>query len=140
MEVSQDELGELDRDESTDFSMETSQDSQVLKCQLHEKWKHVKKAEKQARIQHLCSQLAKMDHQLDMLKQKTLAQTALGKSSSQQVATSTPQNTGHQDQLWLQQADLDVANAFLSQLDDTPARGSGNNNHAMDKCSKPSKK
>ena len=73
MEASQDELDELNRDESTDFSMETSQDSQVLKHQLHEKWKQVKKAEKQARIQQLCSQLAETDHQLDMLKQKTLA-------------------------------------------------------------------
>ena len=73
MEASQDELDELNRDESTDFSMETSQDSQVLKHQLHEKWKQVKKAEKQARIQQLCSQLAETDHQLVMLKQKTLA-------------------------------------------------------------------
>ena len=49
----QDKLDELDKDESTDFSMETSQDSQVLQHQLHEKWKQVKKAEKQARIQQL---------------------------------------------------------------------------------------
>ena len=55
LEASQDELDELDRDESNDFSMEMSQDSQVLKCQLHEKWKQVKKAEKQARIQQLHS-------------------------------------------------------------------------------------
>ena len=120
--------------------METSQDSQVLKHQLHEKWKQVKKAKKQARIQHLCSQLAKMDHQLDMLKQKVSAQPASGKSSCQPVATSTPQNTGHQDQSWLQQADSDVADAFLNQLDETPAKESGDNNHAMDKSSKPSKK
>ena len=139
LEASQDKLDELDRDKSTDFSMETSQDSQVLKHQLHEKWKQVKKAEKQARIQHLHSQLAKTDHQLDMLRQKTLAQSTSGKSSSQPVATSTPQNAGHQDQSWLQQADLDAANAFLNQLDETPAKGSGDNNHTMDKSSKPSK-
>ena len=140
LEALQDELGELNRVESTDFPMETSQDSQVLKCQLHEKWKQVKKAKKQARIQQPWSQLAEMDHQLDMLKQKTLAQSTSGKSCSQSAATSTPQNTGHQDQSWLQQADLDAADAFLNQLDDTPAKGSGDNNQAMDKSSKPSKK
>ena len=48
LKASQDELDELDRDESTDISMETSQDSQILKHQLHEKLKQVKKAEKQA--------------------------------------------------------------------------------------------
>ena len=119
--------------------METLQDSQVLKHQLHEKQKQVKKAEKQARIQQFHSQLAETDHKLDMLKQKTLAQSASGKSSSQPAATSTPQNTSHQDQSWLQQADLDAANAFLNQLDDTPAKESGDNNHATDKSSKPSK-
>ena len=119
--------------------METSQDSQVLKCQLHEKWKQVKKAKKQARIQQLWSQLAETDHQLDMLKQKSLAQSTSEKSSSQPAATSTPQNTGHQDQSWLQKADLDVADTFLNQLDDTPAKGSGDNNQAMDKSSKPFK-
>ena len=74
LEASQDELDELDKDESTDFSLETWQDSQILKCQLHDKHKQVKKAEKQARIQQLCSQLAETDHQLDLLKQKSLAQ------------------------------------------------------------------
>ena len=49
--------------------METSQEFHVLKCQLHEKWKQVKKAEKQARIKHLYSQLAETDHKLDMLRQ-----------------------------------------------------------------------
>ena len=81
-----------------------------------------------------------MDHQLDMLKQKTLAQSASGKSSSQPAAKSTPQNASHQDQSGLQQADSDAANAFLKQFDDTPAKRSSNNNHAMDKSSKPSKK
>ena len=99
-----------------------------------------KKAKKQARIQQLWSQLVEMDHQLDMLKQKTLAQYTSGKSSSQPAATSIPQNTGHQDQSWLQQADLDAADAFLNQLDDTPVKGSGNNNQVMDKSSKSSKK
>ena len=98
LEALQDKLDKLNRDESTDFSMETSQDSQLLKHQLHEKWKQVKKAEKQARIQQLHSELAETDHQLDMLKQKTLAQSTLGKSSGQPTATSTPQNTSHQDQ------------------------------------------
>ena len=51
LEASQDKLDELDRDESTDFSIETLQDSQILKHQLHDKGKQVKKAEKQARIQ-----------------------------------------------------------------------------------------
>ena len=102
LEASQDELDELDRNESTELSMETLQDSQVLKCQLHKKWKQVKQAEKQASIQHLYSQLAETDHQLDMLRQKTLTQSTSGKSSSQPVATSTSENVGHQDQSWLQ--------------------------------------
>ena len=75
--------------------METSQDSQILKCQLQDRRKQVKKADKQARIQQLCSQLAEMDHQLDMLKPKTLVQSAPGKGSSQPAATSTPQNASH---------------------------------------------
>ena len=91
LEASQDELDELDCDESTEQSMETSQESHNLKRQLHEKQKQVKKAEKQARIQHLCSQLAETDHKLDLLLQKTLAQPASGRSSSQPMATSTPQ-------------------------------------------------
>ena len=37
LEASQDELDELDKDGSTDFSMETSQDSQILKRQLHDR-------------------------------------------------------------------------------------------------------
>ena len=49
-------------------------------------------------------------------------------------------NHDNQDQSWLQKADLDVADAFLHQLDETPAKGSGDNNHARDKSSKPSKK
>ena len=73
LEALQDEKDELNRDGSTDFSMEMSQDSQVLKPQLHEKCKQVKKAKEQARIKQLQSQLAEMDHQLDMLKQKALA-------------------------------------------------------------------
>ena len=56
LEASQDELDELDKDESTEVSMEMSQDFQIFKCQLHEKHKQVKKAEKQARIQQLWSQ------------------------------------------------------------------------------------
>ena len=89
LEASQDELDELDQDEFTEPSMETLQESHMLKCQLHEKCKQVKKAEKQAGIQHLHSQLAETDHQLDMLTQKTSAQPTSGKSLSQPVATST---------------------------------------------------
>ena len=46
LEASQDELDELDKDGSTEVSMEMSQDSQILKHQLYEKCKQVKKAEK----------------------------------------------------------------------------------------------
>ena len=140
LEESQDKLDELDKDESSDFSMETSQDSQILKCPLHDKCKQVKKAEKQARIQQLYSQLAETDHQLDLLKQKTIAQSTTIKAPRQPAATSTPQNAGHSDQLWLQQADLDVADAFLNQLDDTPAKGSSGSQHTADKTSKAAKK
>ena len=97
LEVSQDELHKLDKDESTDFSMETLQDSQILKRHLHDRQKQVKKAEKQARLQQLHSQLVEMDHQLDMLKQKTLVQFTTAKGSSQPTAASTPHSTGHQD-------------------------------------------
>ena len=61
-------------------------------------------------------------HQFDLLRQKTASQPALGKSSSQPVATSTPQTAAQQDQSWLQQADIDAADAFLNQLDDTPGK------------------
>ena len=40
----------------------------------------------------------------------------------------------------LEQAHLDAADMFLDQLDETPAGGSGNSNHAVEKSSKPSKK
>ena len=100
----------------------------------------MKKAEKQARIQQLHSQLAETDHQLDWLKQKTIAQSTTTKAPRQPAATSTLQNAGHSDQSWLQQADLDVADAFLNQLDDTPAKGSSDSQHAIDKTSKPAKK
>ena len=140
LEASQDELDELDKDESTDFSLETLQDSQNLKQQLHDKCKQVKKAEKQARIQQFCSQLAETDHQLDLLKQKSLAQSTTNKSSRQPAATSTPQNAGQADHSWLQQADLDTANAFLNQLDDTPAKEGGDSQHIADKPGKAAKK
>ena len=84
----------------------------LLKCQLHEKCKQVKKAEKQVRIQHLHSQLAKTDHQLDLLCQKSSAQSTLSKGPNQPAATRTPQAGGHQDPSWLQQADLDAIHAF----------------------------
>ena len=67
-------------------------------------------------------------------------QSTSGKSSNQPAATSTPQMTGQQDQSWLQQADLDAADVFLDQLDETPAKGSDNHNQPVDKSSKPSKK
>ena len=137
LEASQDEL---DRDELTEFSLESSQDSRVLKCQLHEKCKQVKKAEKQARIQHHHSQLAETDHQLDLLRQKSSVHPPSGKSSNQPVAASTPQAIGQQEQSWLQQADLDAADAFLDQLDETPAKRSDNHNSPMDMSSKPSRK
>ena len=140
LEASQDELDELNKDESTDFLLETSQDSQILKCQLHDKCKQVKKAEKQARIQQLHSQLAETDHQLDLLKQKSLAQFTANKSSRQPAATSTSQNTGQADQSWLQQADLGDADAFLNQLDYTPAKGAGDSQHIADKPGKAAKK
>ena len=120
--------------------METSQDSQMLKCQLHEKCKQVKKAEKQARIQQLQSQLVETDHQLDILRQKASVKPTLGTGINQLAATSTPQNASKKDQSWLQQADLDAADMFLDQLDETPAGGSGDSNHAVEKSSKPSKK
>ena len=53
LEAFQDKLDELDRDESTELSLESSQDSHVLKCQLHEKQNQVKRAE--------------TDHQLHLL-------------------------------------------------------------------------
>ena len=140
LEASQDELDELDKDESTDVSLETSQDSQILKCQLHDKHKWVKKAEKQAQIQQLHSVLAETDHQLDLLKQKSLAQSTINKGSRQPAATSTPQNFGQADQSWLQEADLDAADAFLNQLDDTSANEAGDSQHSADKPGKATKK
>ena len=98
LEASQDDLDELDKDESTDVLMKTLQDPQILKCQLHDKCKQVKRVKKQARIQQLHSQLAETDNQLDLLKQKTIAQSTTTKAPRQPEAASTPQNTGHSDQ------------------------------------------
>ena len=56
-----------------------------------------------------------------------------GKNSNWPAATSTPQTTGQQDQLWLQQVDLDAVDAFLDQLDETPAKGLDNHNQPVDK-------
>ena len=104
------------------------------------KCKQVKKAEKQASIQHLHSQLAETDHQLDLLRQKSSVHPPSSKRSNQPVAASTPQAMGQQEQSWLQQADLDAADAFLDQLDETTAKRSDNHNPPMDKSSKPSRK
>ena len=87
------ELDELDHEESTEQSMEMSAESCTLKHQSHEKCKQVQKAEKQARIQQLQSQLAETDHQLDILCQKASSQASSDKGSNQPVATSTPQAT-----------------------------------------------
>ena len=107
---------------------------------MHDKRKQVKKAEKQARIQQLHSQLAETDHQLDVLKQKSLAQSTTNKSSGQPAATSIPQNAGQADQSWLQQADLDAADAFLNHLDGTSANGASDSQYIVDKPSKAAKK
>ena len=64
----------------------------------------------------------------------------MGTGTNQLAATSTPQNASKKDHSWLQQADLDAADMFLDQLDETPAGGSGDSNHAVEKSSKPSKK
>ena len=125
LEASQDKGDKLDKDESTELSLESLQDSHVLKHHLHEKCKQVKKAENQARIQHLHSQMAETDHQLDLLRQKSSVHPPSGKSSNHPVAASTPQATGQQEQSWLQQTDLDTVDAFLDQLDETPAKRLG---------------
>ena len=100
----------------------------------------MKKAEKQARIQHLHSQLAETDHQLDLLRKKMAVQPAVGKSSSQPVAVSTPQTMAQHDQPWLQQADIDAADTFLDHLDDTSSKGTDSHNQPAEKSSKSSKK
>ena len=56
------------------------------------------------------------------------------------MAISTPQMANHQDQSWLQQTDLDAADAFLNKLDNTPAKGSDKHCQPAEKSSKPSKK
>ena len=61
-------------------------------------------------------------------------------SSSQPVVTSTPQPVAPQDQSWLQQADIDAADAFLNQLDENPAKNTENITQQTDKSSKTSKK
>ena len=126
--ASQDELDELDKDESTELSMATLPESHLLKHQLHEKHKQVKKVEKQAKIQELQSQLAETDQQFDLLRWKASAQPTLGKGACQPAATSTPQIVTQQDQSWLQQADIDAADVFLNQLDDTLAKGADSQN------------
>ena len=80
------------------------------------------------------------DHQLNILRQKASVKPTSGTGTNQPAATSTPQNASKKDQSWLQQADLDALDMFLDQLDETPAGGSGDSNHAVEKSSKPSKK
>ena len=138
LEASQDELDALDCDESTEQSMETSQETNSVKHQLHVKCKQIKK--KQAKKQHLRLQLAETDHQLDLLHKKTAKQPTVAQSSDQPVATSTPQPVAAQDQSWLQQADIDAADAFLNQLDETPAKSTENVTQQTDKSNKTSKK
>ena len=140
LEASQDELDELDKDESTEPSMDTLPESHLSKHQLHEKHKQVKKVEKQAKIQELQFQLAETDQQFDLLIWKTSAQPTSGKGACQPAATSTPQIVTQQDQSWLQQADIDAADAFLNQLDDTLAKGADSQKQPADKSSKTSKK
>ena len=56
------------------------------------------------------------------------------------VASSTPQSAAQWDQSWLQQADINVADAFLNQLDDTPAKNTDTPVQQMEKPTKTSKK
>ena len=121
-EASQDELEALDNDAISDKSMETSQEMSQLKKQLQSKKKQVQKEQKNAKIEQLCSQIAETDEQLAHLHQQSKTSKPTEKNVTHPTASSTPSSSGNSQHQWLQQAGLDVVDAFLDQLDETPAK------------------
>ena len=68
------------------------------------------------------SQIVATDEQLAHLQQQSKNTKFSNKEGKQPVASSTPQSRGHFQQQWLQQAELDIADAFLDKLDEMPAK------------------
>ena len=87
-----------------------------LKKQLQSRKKQVQKAQKSAKIEQLCSQIAETDVQLACLWQQSKFSKSNDKNVTHPTASSTLVSSGNSQHQWLQQAELDVANAFLDQL------------------------
>ena len=117
LEASQDEMDTLNYDATSELSLETSQETQDLKKQLHSKNKQYKKAAKQVKIQDLQSQIAATDEQLEKLQQKKASQCN-DTRVSRPVISSTSQPSAPAQSSRVQQADLDVRDVFLNQLDE----------------------
>ena len=84
--------------------------------------KKSEKAQKSAKIAQLRSQIAETDDQLACLRQQAQNAAPVEKSVPQPSAASTPSGNIDSQQQWLQQAELDVADTFLDQLNDTPTK------------------
>ena len=120
LEASQDELEALDNDAVSDASIDTSHETSHLQKQLQAKKKEIRKAQKSAKISQLQSQIAETDEQLVCLRHQAHNATPGEKSVPQPSAASTPSGNIDSQPQWLQQTELDIADAFLDQLDDTP--------------------
>ena len=122
LKVSQDDLEALDNDTVSDKFLETSHEMSQLKKKLQSKKKQVQKAQKTTKVEQLHSQIVATDEQLAHLWQQTKSMKSSDKEGSQPTASSTPLASGNLQQQWLQQGEQDVADAFLDQLDETPAK------------------
>ena len=122
LEASQDELEALDNDAVSDASIDTSHETSHLQKQLQAKKKEIRKAQKSTKLVQLQSQIAETDEQLAFLRHQAHNATPGEKSVPQPSAASTPSGNIDSHQRWLQQAELDIADTFLDQLDDTPTK------------------
>ena len=104
--------------------MGTSHETSQLKKQLQSKKKQVQKVQKSAKIEQLHSQIAETDEQLAHLRQQSKSSKSNDKNITDPTASSTLVSSGTSQHQWLQQAELDVVDAFLDQLDETPAKDS----------------
>ena len=136
LEASQYGLEALDNDAMSDRLLETSHETSQLKQQLQSKKNQVQKAQKNAKIQELHSQITETDQQLECLWQQSKTSKSSDNEGSQPMAASTLQSGGNLQQQWLKQEEWDVTDVFLDQLDETPAK---DHEVQSDKQSKPAK-
>ena len=97
----------------SDKSMKTSHEMNQLQKQLQSKKKQVQKAQKSVKIEQLYSQIAEMDEQLAHLWQQSKSSKSNDNTITHPTASSTLASSGAGQHHWLQQAELDVADAFF---------------------------